>query len=143
MLTRQTAVSSDSFTTLSGEKIRLQKLRGKIVLVTFWATSCPACIKEMPDLIQTYQKYHERGFEIIAVAMSYDSLQYVKAFTTKNKLPFSVVWDADGQLAKSFDGVRLTPTAFLIGKDGNLISQTIGIIDFSKFHAVLNSALLE
>lgn len=140
-LTRQTGVSSVSFSTLSGKEIRLEDLRGKIVLVTFWATSCPACIKEMPDLIQTYQQYHKRGFEIVAIAMSYDSPQHVKAYTANNGLPFPVAWDAEGQLARAFNGVRLTPTAYLIGKDGNLISQTIGTLDFVKLRTFLDGNL--
>ncbi|MDP2247503.1 MAG: TlpA disulfide reductase family protein, partial [Nitrosomonadales bacterium] len=66
-----------TFTTLEGQEIKLSSLQGKVVLVNFWATDCPGCIKEMPDLIQTYNDYKDKGFELIAVAMSYDPPSHV------------------------------------------------------------------
>jgi len=83
------AVSQDSaapqvtFTSLKGEKISMQSLRGKVVLVNFWATSCVGCIHEMPQIIDTYRKYNTRGLETIAVAMSYDPPNYVVNYTEK------------------------------------------------------------
>ena len=59
------------FTTVDGKKIDLKTLKGKPVLVTFWATSCPGCIKEMPHLIELYHELHNKGLEIIGVAMPY------------------------------------------------------------------------
>src|SRR5512137_1942547 len=61
-----------TFSTITGKKINLKELSGKPVIVTFWATDCPACIKEIPDLIDLYKQYHKQGLEIIAVAMYYD-----------------------------------------------------------------------
>ena len=75
------AAPAATFTTLEGKPITLNDLRGKVVLVNFSATSCPGCVKEMPDLIETYNQYKAKGFEIIAVAMSYDPPSYVVNFT--------------------------------------------------------------
>jgi peroxiredoxin len=129
-----------TFTTIEGKQIRLSDLRGKIVLINFWATSCGICLKEMPDLIRTYQQYRTRGFEVIAVAMHYDQPDDIRAYVRKQGLPFPVVFDKDGKLAHEFDQVGGTPTTFLIDGSGRRISKTVGIIDFGKLRAFLESA---
>ena len=82
------------FVTLQGEQVTMDSLRGKVVLVNFWATSCPGCIKEMPALVKVYNKYHEQGLEIIAVAMNYDPPNYVLNYTKNHALPFKVALPA-------------------------------------------------
>lgn len=141
LLSQKPAASSVTFTALNGEKIALDSLRGKVVLVNFWATSCPGCIKEMPDLVKTWQKYHSRGLETIAVAMSYDPPEYVRQFAEKNALPFTVSLDADGTVAQAFGNVRVTPTTLVIDKQGQIIQQYVGEPDFAKLHALIESAL--
>ncbi|MHB1215517.1 MAG: peroxiredoxin family protein [Thiobacillus sp.] len=130
-----------TFTTLEGKSIVLDELRGKVVLVNFWATSCPGCIKEMPDLVETYKQYRDRGFEIIAVAMSYDPPNYVLNFAQTRQLPFPVALDVDGAHARAFGNVQLTPTAFIIGKDGRILEQKLGELDFVKLRALLDKEL--
>lgn len=130
-----------TFTTLEGKPIVLDELRGKVVLVNFWATSCPGCIKEMPDLVETYKQYRDRGFEIIAVAMSYDPPNYVLNFAQTRQLPFPVALDVDGAHARAFGDVQLTPTAFIIGKDGRILEQKLGELDFVKLRALLDKEL--
>jgi peroxiredoxin len=141
LLSQKPAAPPVAFTALNGEKIALDSLRGKVVLVNFWATSCPGCIKEMPDLVKTWQKYHSRGLETIAVAMSYDPPEYVKQFAEKNALPFTVALDADGAVAQAFGNVRVTPTTLVIGKQGRIIQQYVGEPDFGKLHALIEGAL--
>ena len=132
-----------SFTSIKGEKIPLDSLRGKVVLVNFWATSCPGCITEMPQLVSTHEKYHAQGYETIAVAMSYDPPNYVLTFTEKNALPFVVSLDLNGEIAQAFGNVKLTPTSFLIDKQGNIIQQTVGELDFAKLHILIEEKLKE
>lgn len=141
LLAQKPAAPQAEFVALNGEKITLDSLRGKVVLVNFWATSCPGCIKEMPDLVKTWQKYHSRGLETIAVAMSYDPPEYVRQFAEKNGLPFTVALDASGAAAQAFGNVRLTPTTFIINKQGNIIQQYLGEPDFAKLNAVIEGAL--
>ena len=136
----QAAPEAPVFTTLDGHKFRLEDRRGKLVLVTFWATSCSICLQEMPDLVATYRRYGSRGFEVIAVAMQYDDLAKIRTYTAKHRLPFPVVFDRDGALAREFEGVRVTPTTFLIDRSGKRISRTVGIIDFDKLRTFLESA---
>jgi len=107
-----------TFTDLSGHKTTMQDLRGKVVLVKFWATSCTTCIAQMPGTIAHYNDLSAKGFDTIAVAMQYDPPNYVVNFAETRKLPFKVAIDATGELARAFGDVTLTPTAFLIDKQG-------------------------
>ncbi|MCW5574458.1 MAG: TlpA family protein disulfide reductase [Burkholderiales bacterium] len=132
-----------TFVSLQGEKITTGSLRGKVVLVNFWATDCATCIKEMPDITATYNKYRARGFETIAVAMRHDPPNYVLNYVEKNKLPFTVALDPMGELAKAFGEVKLTPTTFVIDKNGRLVTRILGEPDFAKLHALLEEKLQE
>lgn len=129
-----------TFTTLDGRQIRLADLRGKTVMVVFWATSCPICKGEMPNLIETYRKYQPRGFELIAVAMTYDSPEDVKNFAKSAGLPFPVVMDTSGDLARAFSDTKVVPTTFLIDGNGKLVSRTLGAIDFAKLRQYLDAS---
>jgi peroxiredoxin len=140
-LIQKPAAPAVSFTTLEGKPIALKSLRGKVVLVNFWATSCPGCIKEMPGMIDTYKQYKGKGFEIIAVAMSYDPPNYVLNFVQTRRLPFPVALDIDGAHARAFGNVQLTPTSFIVGKDGTVLEQKIGELDFVKLKALLDKQL--
>ena len=130
-----------SFRTLNGEQIALESLRGKVVMVNFWATSCATCVQEMPEMVETYKKYSDRGLEFIAVAMSYDPPSYVLNYAESRQLPFKVALDTDGQAAKSFGDVKLTPTTFVIGKDGAILKRYVGIPEFASMHQLLEKAL--
>ena len=141
VLMQRTPAPAVSFTTLSGEKLPLETLRGKVVLVKFWATSCPGCIKEMPDLVKMHQKYRAKGLETIAVAMSYDPPLYVANYTRDYGLPFVIALDTEGSVARSFGDVRLTPTMFVIGKNGQILQQTVGEPDFAKLWALIEKEL--
>ena len=130
-----------TFNTLQGEQLSTSALRGKVVLVNFWATSCGSCIAEMPQMVGTFNKYRERGFELVAVAMSYDPPQYVQNYAETRQLPFTVALDANGSNAKAFGDVQLTPTAFLIDKEGNIIKRFVGIPDEAGLHKLIEKAL--
>ncbi len=130
-----------TFTTLEGKKIRMADLKGKVVLVNFWATDCPGCIKEMPDLIKTYNTYRPKGFEIISVAMPYDPPAQVLNYTRQKALPFPVMHDGFSEITQAFGGVNLTPTAFIFDKKGKRTQRTIGELDFVKLHQLLNIEL--
>jgi peroxiredoxin len=130
-------------TTLAGEQLDSAALRGKVVLVNFWATTCTTCIAEMPALIQTHEKFAARGLETVAVAMDYDPPAQVRAFVEKNQLPFIIALDANGSAARSFDGVRMTPTTFLIDRQGRIVHKYLGAPDFNALHALLETLVAE
>ena len=130
-----------SFNTIEGKKITMSSLKRKIVLVNFWATDCPGCIAEMPKLVETYNTYHAKGLEIIAVAMPTDPISQVQNYAQKNKLPFPVVHDGDGEITTHFDDVRLTPTTFMIDQKGHLMGKIIGEMDFTALRSQLDKSL--
>jgi len=138
-----TVAPSVRFKTLAGENIAMEDLRGKVVLVEFWATSCVTCVEEMPKIIQTYNKYKSQGFETVAVAMNYDPPNHVLNYAQKNALPFKVALDVNGDIAKGFGGIRLTPTSFLIDKQGRIVKQYLGAPRLQEFHALLEEKLKE
>jgi peroxiredoxin len=138
---KASAPAVGELTSIKGDKVSLDQLKGKVVLVNFWATTCSGCIAEMPALIETHNKYHSQGFETIAVAMSYDPPNYVLAYNEKNKLPFFVTLDVKGDLAKAFNEVALTPTTYVIDKQGRIIQRTVGEPDFAKLHALIEKEL--
>ncbi len=116
---------------VAGKPFALSDWRGHPVLVDFWATSCPGCVEEMPRLVALYRQYHPAGFELVAVAMNYDDAAQVQRFAAEQHLPFTVVIDAQGDIAHAFGDIRLTPTAFLIDKEGKIAQQIIGDPDFA------------
>jgi peroxiredoxin len=131
------------FTPLSGGKLGMEALRGKVVLVNFWATSCESCVHEMPKMVETYRRYAPRGYEMVAVAMSYDHPNYVAAYAQKNQLPFTVALDASGEVAKRFGNVMVTPTTYLIDRRGNIVKRYLGEPKWDEFHALVEKKLAE
>lgn len=140
-MTRSTPAPDVTFIDLKGQKVSTQSLRGKVVMVNFWATSCVTCVKEMPQMIETYNKYKGQGLEFVAVAMQYDPANYVINFTETRKLPFTVALDSGGDIARSFGDVTLTPTTFVIDKEGKIIKRYVGEPKFADLHALLEKEL--
>ncbi|GAB3541209.1 TlpA disulfide reductase family protein [Noviherbaspirillum agri] len=129
------------FNSITGEKVSMQSLRGKVVMVNFWATSCTTCIKEMPQMVETYNKFKDKGLDFVAVAMSYDPPNYVLNYAQTRALPFKVALDTQGEVAKAFDDVKLTPTTYVIDKTGNIVKRYVGEPDFAALHRLLEDAL--
>jgi len=130
-----------SFTSLDGRQFTTQDLRGKVFLVKFWATSCVTCVAQMPDTADAYNSYADQGYEVIAVAMDYDPPDYVRNFAQSRQLPFTVVMDSSGEIAKAFDDVKLTPTAYLVDKQGRIIKRYLGNYDKVAFRKTVEQAL--
>jgi peroxiredoxin len=132
-----------TFVSIKGERISPADLHGKVTLINFWATDCVTCLREMPKIVETWQKYHARGFETIAVAMRYDPPNYVLAYVEKNALPFKVALDPMGEIAKAFGDVKLTPTTFILDKRGVSVRKIQGEPDFKELHELLEKELAE
>src|SRR5687767_11769609 len=130
-----------TFISIKGDKISAQSLRGIAVLVNARATSTVTCVKEMPEMVETYNKFKGQGLEFVAIAMQYDPPNYVLNFTETRKLPFTVALDSGGDIAKQFGDVTLTPTTFVIGKDGKILKQYVGEPDFAALHVLLQKEL--
>ena len=131
------------YTLLDGSRSTTDQLRGKVVLVNFWATDCAPCVREMPQLVAAHQKFKARGYDTLAVAMRYDPPALVIAFAERRQLPFGVVIDNTGAVAKSFDPVQFTPTSVLINKRGEIVKRFVGELDFVALDALVEKLLAE
>jgi peroxiredoxin len=140
-LTTKPAAPEVRFAALSGEQFSTSDLRGKVVLVNFWATWCTTCVQEMPKMVDTYRKFAPRGYEMVAVAVQSDHPNNVAAFAQKRALPFKVALDGDGDIARQFGRVRITPTSFLIDRNGRVLKEYVGEPDWAEFHALVEKAL--
>ena len=136
-----TAAPASTFVLLDGTKKSTDDLKGKVTLVNFWATSCVTCVAEMPKVIATYDKYKSKGYDTLAVAMSYDPPSYVVNFAETRKLPFKVALDVSGDAARAYGNVALTPTTFVIDKQGKIIKRYVGEPEFASLHKLLEKAL--
>lgn len=132
-----------SFVLLDGSRLTTTDLRGKVVLVNFWATSCTSCVAEMPDLIATHQKYQAQGFDTLAVAMSYDPPSYVVNFAESRKLPFKVAIDNTGAAAKAWGDVQLTPTTYIVNKQGQIVKSYVGPPQLGELHQLIEKLLAQ
>jgi peroxiredoxin len=132
-----------TFVLLDGSKQTTAQLKGRVTLVNFWATSCTTCVAEMPQVIATYNKFHLQGFDVLAVAMSYDPPSYVVNYTETRKLPFKVAIDNTGAVAKAWGDVKLTPTTYIVNKRGEIVKRYVGAPDFEALHTLIAQLLAE
>jgi peroxiredoxin len=114
---------------LSGRPVTLSSLRGKVVLLNFWATWCPPCISEMPVFNKLYKEMSGRGLEIVAISAD-RSESYVRDFVSKHSLDLRVLFDADRSVTKQYK-VFSMPTTFLIDKNGVIVEKFFGEYDWT------------
>lgn len=134
---------SVQYVLLDGRQMDSSRWKGQVTLVNFWATSCVTCVKEMPQIISTHNKFKTRGYDTVAVAMSYDPPAFVSSFAESRQLPFGVAIDNTGEIAQKFGRVQLTPTTFLINKRGEIVKRYVGEPDFQALHALVEQLLGE
>jgi thiol-disulfide isomerase/thioredoxin len=106
--------------------VKLSDLKGKVVMVNFWATWCQPCIKEMPLFVKTYEKYKDHDFEILAISV--DNLEdrpKITSLVTRLNIKFPVLYDEG--IAKLYEA-KSFPTTVFIGKDGNIRYHNFGLI---------------
>jgi peroxiredoxin len=135
------AAPASTFVLLDGAKTTTAELKGKVTLINFWATSCTTCVKEMPALVDTYNKFKGQGYETVAVAMSYDPPSYVLNYAQTRQLPFKVALDNTGEIAKAWGDIKLTPTSYLLDKQGNIVKRFVGEPDMAALHQLIGELL--
>ncbi|HSI54998.1 MAG: TlpA disulfide reductase family protein [Ramlibacter sp.] len=137
------AAPQSTFVLLDGSSKTTADLKGRVTLVNFWATSCVTCVAEMPKVIATYDKYHGKGYDTVAVAMAYDPPSYVVNYAQTRKLPFNVAIDNTGAVAKAWGDVQLTPTSYVVNKRGEIVKRYVGEPNFAELHALIEKLLAE
>jgi thiol-disulfide isomerase/thioredoxin len=123
------AAPNFQFADLEGRTRRLSDFRGKVVLLDFWGVWCPSCVEMAPELVQLYETYHSRGFEIIGIEAN-DSREKVAAFIGQRRMPWTQTLESDkGPIAMLYR-VNGWPTSFLVGQNGRFLAATyLGDVD--------------
>jgi peroxiredoxin len=125
---------------LHGKEWHLKDLRGKVVLVNFWATWCPPCRKEMPDLEALYEKYKDQG--LIILAISDEEAAKVSPFIAERKISYPVMLDPGRKVNELFQ-VEGIPKSFVYDRDGKMVAQSIDMRTRSQFQEMLAQAGLQ
>ncbi|HEX9962559.1 MAG TPA: redoxin domain-containing protein, partial [Pyrinomonadaceae bacterium] len=116
-------------TSIDGRRVKLSDLKGKVVLIDFWATWCGPCFKSMPTLVKLYEKYKDRGLEILYVSVDEEADRYkIPIVAKENKLEFPVLLDEG---AKALYNVKVFPTSIFIDREGNIRHRDTGFGDES------------
>jgi len=108
---------------LDGKPFNQKSLAGKVVLVDFWATWCGPCVAEIPNMLEQYEKYHAKGFEVVGISLDEDK-EKVDSFIDENKIPWPIIYAGKGwqDPTAQFYGISGIPQLILIGRDGKVIT---------------------
>ena len=123
------------YTLLDGTPGEARALSGRVVLIGFWATTCGTCLSEMPQMVALHRDFHPKGFELLAVAMRHDPPARVASYAEAHRLPFGVVIDNTGEVARAFGGIQVTPSGALIDRKGMIATRWTGPPDFGRLRA--------
>ena len=129
-----------SLQTQNGKVIELSRLKGKVVLVNFWATWCPPCRAEIPDFIEVYNTYKSKGFEIIGIALDEDGWSKVAPYIEKIKMNYPVVLGS-AKVVQQYGGIEAIPTTFIVDKNGYIVASQGGLLSKELLEQKLKSLL--
>jgi peroxiredoxin len=129
-----------SLQTQNGKAIELSKLKGKVVLVNFWATWCPPCRAEIPDFIEVYNTYKSKGFEIVGIALDEDGWSKVAPYIEKVKMNYPVVLGS-AEVVQQYGGIEAIPTTFIVDKKGYIVASQVGLVSKELLEQKLKSLL--
>ncbi len=127
---------------LKGNQISLSDFKGKVVVLDFWATWCPPCVKEIPHFIELYEQYKAQGFAMVGISVDREGISVVKLFTQKYRVNYPILM-TDGQVQKAYGGIPSIPTTFVIDKAGNIRQKYVGYRDKAVFEADIKALLAE
>ena len=122
---------------LNGKEMSLSDLKGKKVFLNFWATWCPPCKEEMPEIQKLYEETKNSGVVIVAVEIG-EPLITVKSFIDSNKYSFKVLLDSDQGVSSKYN-IASIPTSYFIDVDGNIISKKIGGMNIDEMRSYIKA----
>jgi thiol-disulfide isomerase/thioredoxin len=124
----------------TGEAISLAALKGKVVVVDFWATWCGPCRMEIPGYVEMYKKYGKDGLVIIGVSVDQAGPKVVKRFIEANAMNYPVVMGGSDAI-DAFGGIEAIPTTFLINREGKIVHRKVGAMESAEYEALVKKAL--
>lgn len=127
-------------TTLTGTEVTAASLKGKVVVVDFWATWCGPCVSEIPGYVALQKKYGKDGLVIIGVSVDRGGVDKVKKFVAKNGMNYLVAM-GDETITEAFGGFDAIPTTFLIDREGNIRHQKTGSMEHSEYEELVKQLL--
>jgi peroxiredoxin len=119
---------------------QLSQYKGKVVVVNFWATWCGPCRQEIPDFIEAYKKYKDKGLEIVGISLDQDGWTKVTPFVKQNRINYPVVLGTE-QVVENYGGVNAIPSTFLVDRDGNIVDKHVGTVRLKDLEAKLKPLL--
>ncbi|MCX6138756.1 MAG: TlpA disulfide reductase family protein [Ignavibacteriales bacterium] len=126
--------------TADGKTVQLSKLKGKVVVVNFWATWCPPCRREIPEFIEVYTKLKPKGVEFVGIALDQEGWEKVTPFVASNRINYPIVL-GDKKLTDAYGGIDGIPTTFVVDKLGNIVAQQVGGLSKAALEKMISSAL--
>ncbi|MGF1671694.1 MAG: TlpA family protein disulfide reductase [Balneolaceae bacterium] len=121
------AIPDYEFETLDGNLIKISDYEGKVVMLNFWATWCGPCRREIPELIRLKEKYEDRGFEIIGIALDEQGFDVVRPFINQFDINYKIVVD-DYSYGNELGGIYMVPTTYIVNAEGKIAFRKIGEI---------------
>ncbi len=132
-------IDSLSFRLLDGKTLSLSKDKGKVVILNYFATWCPACKAEMPELKELYRSYKSRGFDIISISTD-RQIGNIPAFVKRFDIPFKVA--LENPVNRHIVGnIEYLPTNIVINRNGNIYKRIVGIIPQAEWRALIEKLL--
>lgn len=123
-----------------GRGILLSKLKGKVVVLNFWATWCPPCREEVPGFLEVYEKYRSKGLEIVGLSIEQGKQTEVISFISFYKISYPVCF-ADSAIVSDYGPIDYIPTTFIVNKDGDIVHKQVGAMSSAQLEELIKPLL--